>query len=99
MEPLKKRINEFIENNIVEKVPVQEAITWCSLLVVQPKPKKPNNIRVSLDLRVLNWSMKKTRHVQVQLQKTLKTTFKDCTVFSKLDMNHGYHQFTLDDEL
>ena len=50
MDPLKKRISEFVENDIMEEVPTHESITWCSPLVVQPKPKNPNNIRVSLDL-------------------------------------------------
>ena len=36
-EPLKKRPEEFKENDIIEPVPKDEAITWCSL-VVQPKP-------------------------------------------------------------
>ena len=98
LDPLKNRINEFVENDIMEEVPVQEAITWCSPLVVQPKPKNPNDIRVSLDLRVLNRSMERTRHVQAPITEDFITTFKDCTVFSKLDMNHGYHQFSLDEE-
>jgi hypothetical protein len=54
LEPLEQRINEFIESDIIEKVPEQEAIGWCSPLVVQPKAKNPKDIRVSLDLRILN---------------------------------------------
>ena len=60
-EPLKKRIEEFEENDIIEKVPDHEAITWCSPLVVQPKRKNPEDIRACLDLRLLNKSMLRTR--------------------------------------
>ena len=98
MYPLKKRISEFVENDIMEEVPTHESITWCSPLVVQPKPKNPNDIRVSLDLRVLNYLMERTRQVQASIMEDFIDTFKDCTVFSKLDMNHGYHQFALDEE-
>ena len=98
MYPLKKRISEFVENDIMEEVPTHESITWCSPLVVQPKPKNPNDIRVSLDLRVLNHSMERTRQVQAPITEDFIDTFKDCMVFSKLDMNHGYHQFALDEE-
>ena len=97
MEPLKKRMEEFVDKDIMEKVPKHESITWCSPLVVQPKPKNPNDIRVSLDLRVLNKSMQRTRQVQAPITEDFITTFKDCKVFSKLDMNHGYHQFPLDE--
>ena len=45
MDPLKKRISEFVENDIMEEVPTHESITWCSPLIVQPKPKNPNDIR------------------------------------------------------
>ena len=45
---------------------------------------KPEDIRVSSDLCVLNKSMQRTR------------LSRDCQLFSKLDMNHGYHQFALD---
>ena len=36
-------MDEFIESDIIEKVPKQEAIDWCSLLVVQPKTKHPES--------------------------------------------------------
>ena len=98
LKPLEERINEFVENDIIEKVPEHEAIEWCSPLVVQPKGKNPKDIRVSLDLRILNQSMSRTRNVQTPITEDFVNTFKDCTVFSKIDLNHRYHQFALDEE-
>ncbi|KAK3745369.1 hypothetical protein QZH41_001398 [Actinostola sp. cb2023] len=97
-EPLKKRIEEFVENDIIEPVPEHEAITWCSPLVVQPKPKNPKDIRACLDLRLVNKSMLRTRQVQAPITEDFITEFKGCKIFSKLDLNHGYHQFALDEE-
>lgn len=97
-DPLKKRIEEFVENDIVEQVPEHEAITWCPPLVVQPKPKNPKDIRACLDLRVVNKSMLRTRQVQAPITEDFISEFKGCKVFSKLDMNHSYHQFALDEE-
>ena len=98
LKPLEERINEFIESDIIEKVPEHEAIEWCSPLVVQPKAKNPKDIRVSLDPRILNQSMSRTRNVQTPITEDFVDTFKDSTVFSKIDLNHGYHQFALDEE-
>lgn len=80
----------------MEKVPEHESITRCSQMVVQPKPKHPNNNHVSHDLQVLNKAMQHTRHVQAPITEDFITTFKDFKVFSNLDLNHGYHQFALD---
>ena len=97
-EPLQSRIEEFIANDIMEKVPDHKAITWCSPIVVQPKLKNPEDIRVSLDLHLLNRSMLRTRNIQAPITEDFVTEFRDCKVFSKLDLNHGYHQFCLDSE-
>ena len=67
MEPLQKRLQEFVEKDIVEKVADQEPVTWCSPIVVQPKPKNPSNIRIGLDLRILNKSVLRTHHVQAPI--------------------------------
>ena len=96
LEPLEERINEFVESDTIEKVHEHEAIEWCSPLAVQPKAKNPKDIRVSPDLRILNQPMSQTRNVQTPITEDFVNTFKDCTVFSKIDFNHGYHQFTLD---
>ena len=37
--PLKKWLDQGVREDIFEKIPDGEAITWCSPLVVQPKPK------------------------------------------------------------
>ena len=62
---------------MMEKVPENESITWHSLMVVQPKPKNPNN-HVSLDLQVLNKAMQHTRDVKAPITEDFITTFKDC---------------------
>ena len=92
-EPLQSRIEEFIAKDIMEKVLDHEAITWCSPIVVQPKPKNPKDIRVSLNLRLLNRSMLRTQNIQAPITEDFVTEFRDCKVFSKLDLNH---QFCLD---
>ncbi|CAB4037535.1 Hypothetical predicted protein [Paramuricea clavata] len=96
MEPLQKRLQEFVEQDIMEKVPDQEPITWCSAMVVQPIAKNPNDIRLSLDLRTLNKSMLRNCQVQAPITEDFITAFKDCRIFSKFDLNHGYHQFVID---
>ena len=104
-EPLKKWLEQGIREGIFEKTPKGEAITWCSPLVVQPKPRfvgkkklEPHEIRTSIDLRVANQHMKRQRMVQAPLIEDFTHKFHDCTVWSKLDLKQGYHQLTLDEQ-
>ena len=69
---LKKWLEQGVQEEIFEKVPDGEPITWCSPLVVQPKPKytnvdkeklKPQMIRARIDMRIPNKSMKRSRCV------------------------------------
>ena len=70
-EPLKKWLGHCVDEEIFEEVPEGEAVTWCSPLVVQPKPKfnavdkkklEPHMIRV--DRRVPNQFMARHRITQ-----------------------------------
>ena len=88
-------MEEFTAKDIMEKVPDHEAITWCSPIAVQPKPKNPKDIRVSLDLSLLNKSMLCARNVHAPVTEDFVTKFRYCKVFRKLDLNH---QFCLDPE-
>ena len=106
-EPLKKWLEQCIEEEIFEEAPEGEPVTWCSPLVVQPKPKlcgtakedlEPHIIRPSVDLRVPNQFMERHRITQGTLVEDFMYKFHDYTVFSKLDMRQGYHQLLLDPE-
>ena len=72
-QPLKEWLQLGVKENIFEKVPDGDLISWCSPLVVQPKPKytevdkgklEPQMIRASIDMRIPNQSMKRSRCVQ-----------------------------------
>ena len=69
-EPLKKWLDQCVEEEIFEEVPEGEAVTWCIPLVIQPKPKfntvdkeklELHMIRASVDLRVPNQFMERNR--------------------------------------
>ena len=104
-EPLEKWLRQGIEKEIFEPVPEGEPITWCSPLVVQPKPRftnidsdklQPHMIRASIDLRVPNKSMERTRVIQAPIVEDFVHKFYNCNVWSKLDLTQGYHQLVLD---
>ena len=103
--PLKQWLQQGIEADLFEEVKEGEPVTWCSPLVVQPKPKfrsstelEPHMIRASVDLRVPNKFMERTRITQGPMVEDFTHKFHDCTVFSKLDLRQGYHQLVLDPE-
>lgn len=102
--PLKLWLDQCVDDGIFEPVPAEEPITWCSPIVVQPKPKylkvahdelQPNMIRACIDLRVPNKSMERTRIIQAPVVEHFKHKFHECVIFSKLDLRSGYHQLML----
>ena len=103
-EPLKQWIEQGLKEDIFEKVPENEPITWCSPLVVQPKPRfaqtppqelGPHMIRASVDLRVPNKYMERSRITQSPVVEDFIHKFHDCTLWTKLDMRQGYLQLKL----
>ena len=103
--PLKDWLDQEVKEEIFEKVPDGEAITWCSSLVVQPKPKftemkseelASHMIRASIDMRIPNQSMKRSRCVQSPRVEDFIYRLHDCKIFTKLDLRQGYHQLALD---
>ena len=102
--PLKAWLEQSIAEGIFEKVPTNEPITWCSPIVVQPKPRflqvpkqelKTHMIRVCVDLRVPNKFMARHRITQGPVVEDFVYRFHDCRVFSKMDLRRCYHQLTL----
>ena len=103
--PLKAWLDQGVKEELFEKVPDGEAITWCSPLVVQPKPKftgmksevlESHMIRASIDMRIPYQSMKRSRCVQSPRVEDFIYRLHDCKIFTKLDLRQGHHQLTLD---
>ena len=103
-QPLKLWLDQCVEEGLFEIVPSDEPITWCSPVVVQPKPKylhvpnselQPNMIRACIDLRVPNKFMERNRITQGPVVEDFIYKFHDCVIFSKLDLRSGYHQLML----
>ena len=106
-EPLKKWLDQGLTGDIFEKVPDDEPITWCSPVLVQLKPKfaevppeklEPNMIRASVDLRVPNQYMERSRIAKAPVLEDFTHKFHDCSIWTKLDLRQGYHQLMLHPE-
>ena len=67
---------------------------WVSPIVVVPKPSKPNEIRICVDMRSLNQAIIRERHVIPTIDDVV-SDLNGCKVFSKIDLNQGYHQIPL----
>ena len=98
--PLKDWLDQGVTEEIFEKVPDGDAITRCSPLVVQPKPKftdmkseelELHMIRASIDVRIPNQPMKRSRCVQSPRVDDFIYRLHDCKIFTKPDLRQGCH--------
>jgi len=67
---------------------------WVSLIVVAPKK---TGIPICVDMRVANQAIEHERH-PVPTVEDLIVDLNGATVFSKIDLNQGYHQLELDED-
>jgi hypothetical protein len=102
---LKQWLKEGVEADLFLKLPDNTPVTWCSPLVVQPKPNycrekqlTSKMIRASVNLRIPNKFMDRTRVTQNPTVEDFTFTFNNCKIFSKLDMNQAYNQVLLAEE-
>lgn len=75
--------------DIIEKI--DGPTPWVSPIVVAPKPKKPEEIRICVDMRQVNTAIKRERHITPTIDDVM-LDLNGSRVFSKLDLNSGYHQ-------
>ena len=81
--------------DIIEKV--DGPTPWVSPIVAVPKPKSPNEVSICVDMRIPNTAIQRERHITPTLDDIL-CDLNGATVFSKLDLNNGYHQLELHEE-
>ena len=96
---IRKKVEEQLAKleaaDIIE--PVHEATPWISPILVVPKPRKPEEIRICVDMRRANEAVKRERHLMPTRDEIIQD-LDGSTIFSKLDLNQGYHQLELEPE-
>lgn len=96
---LRQKVEEelklLMEEDIIETV--TGPTPWVSPLVVVPKPKNPEQVRLCVDMRLPNVAIQRERHISPTIDDIIHL-LNGATVFSKLDLNKGYHQLELSPE-
>ena len=81
--------------NVIE--PVGDPTPWISPIRIVNKPKKPEEIRMCIDMRRANKAILRERHLTPTIDDVI-ASLNGAAVFSKLDLNAGYHQIELSEE-
>ena len=89
---VENKLKQLIELDIIE--PVTEATSWVSPIVAIPKGEE---IRLTIDMRKPNTAIKRN-HFPIPTLDEILLKFNNCRVFTKLDLNNGYHQISLHPE-
>ena len=92
--PLRKKVGEELNRmeslGVISKV--NEPTPWCAGLVVVPK--KSGDVRLCVDLKVLNESVLRETHPIPKVEDSL-AQLSGATLFTKLDANSGFWQIPL----
>ena len=67
---------------------------WVSPLVIVPKPKGPESVRICVDMCCPNTAIRREKHVTPTVDDFIQA-LNGSTVFSKVDLNSAYHQIEL----
>ena len=86
---------ELEKNDIIERV--DGPTPWVSPIVVVPKPKRPGEVRICVDMRAANRAIKRERHPSPTMDDIVHS-LNDARIFSKIDLRSGYHQLVLAEE-
>lgn len=90
---LEAAIRKLYDEDICEDVG-NDPTPWVSPVVFIPKPNDPENYRLCVDMRAANKAIKRVKHPMPTADELIHD-LNGCKVFSKLDLNQGYHQIEL----
>ena len=98
-ERVEEHIKELIDNDIIEgPLDSTEPLEWVSNVVITGKKwGDGSNIRLNVDMRDANKAIKRT-HYPIPTVQELRHAFHGATRYTKLDMNHAFHQMPLSKE-
>ena len=95
-ERLSAHLAELRSEGKIEDVGPGEECPWISNVVITEK-KEAGKIRMNIDMREPNKAIRRTpRHVTTVSE--MRHMLAGATVFSEMDMSHGFHQLSLAEE-
>ena len=94
-EKVKNAITELEKQDIIEKVPENEATPWVSPIVAVPK--KDGQVRICVDMRLANEAIRRVRH-QIPTVNDISFALNGAKFFSKLDLSQAYHRLELHEQ-
>ena len=89
-------IKELLERGVIEKVPTNEDIEWCSPGFFVPKPD--GKVRLVTDYRQINKFISRPVHPFPSPKDIVRGVKPTSSWFLKFDAVHGYFQVPLDEE-
>ncbi|XP_033099920.1 uncharacterized protein K02A2.6-like [Anneissia japonica] len=94
-EKVEKELRKLEDQGIIERV--KRPTPWVSPIVVVPKPRNPDEIRICVDMRQPNKAIIRERHPSPTIDDIIAKV-NGSTKFSKIDLKSGYHQLPLAEE-
>ena len=90
---LKKELDSLVSKGVIK--PIEKPRSWVSQISVQPK--KDGKMRICIDPRPLNKTLKREQYQLPTLEEVLPDLAKS-RLFSKLDLAKGYWHVKLDED-
>nr|XP_033948146.1 uncharacterized protein K02A2.6-like [Pseudochaenichthys georgianus] len=89
---VESELNQLQEKGVIERI--SGPTPWVSPIVATPKPKNSDKVRICVDMRLPNTAIQRERHITPTVDDLIHD-LNGAVVFSKLDLNAGYHQLEL----
>ena len=92
----RKSLEAYVESLLQQEIiePAVGPTPWVYPVVLVAKPKQPGGVCLCVDMREANKAISRERHLLPTLDEVIHD-LNGATVFSKLDLNQGYHELLL----
>ena len=92
---VKTALTELEKQDVIERVPDDQATPWVQPIVAVPK--KDGNVRICVDMRFPNEAIQRVRH-PIPTVNDISVELNGAKYFTKLDLSQAYHQPVLDEQ-
>lgn len=88
-------LDKLVKNDIIE--PVTKPPSWVSAMVAVPKPKKPGEVRITIDSRLANKAIKRIKYATPTTEEIMYD-LNGAKKISRIDLNKAFHQLVMAEE-